>query len=64
MKFFLESIKRSFKEIAGRWWFLFAFLSMHMIGILTSLVGIFMMFVPLVMMMQDFRKEYLGGPSL
>jgi len=45
MKFFLESIKRSFKEIAGRWWFLFAFLSMHMIGILTSLVGIFMMFV-------------------
>ncbi len=45
MKIFFESIKRSFKEVAGRWWFLFAFLSMHMIGILTSLVGIFLMLV-------------------
>jgi len=45
MKIFFESIKRSFKEIAGRWWFLLAFLSIHIVGITTSCVGIFLMFI-------------------
>jgi len=44
MRIFLESIKRSFKEVAGRWWFLIAFLSREIVGLLTSCVGIILMF--------------------
>lgn len=44
MKIFLESIKRSFKEVVGRWWFLLAFLSREIVGIITSCVGIFLMY--------------------
>ncbi len=44
MKIFLESIKRTFKEVAGKWWFLIAFLSREIVGLLTSCVGVILLY--------------------
>lgn len=43
MKIFVKSVRVTFKEVVGRWWFLFAFSSMQIIGVLSSCVGILVM---------------------
>lgn len=43
MKTFFKSVRVTFKEVTGRWWFLLAFFSMQIIGVLSFCVGFLLM---------------------